>query len=192
MDNPYQAPVATLQEQALDQRAPFYVVSERKFLALFLGTFGLYQIYWFYRHWKAQNEIHQRYWPVARGIFAIFFVHELFRAVCGTQEQEGRTNGFDASFFATSFVVLAITTWVCNRMAYREIGSPLTDLVGFLLLPCTAWVLLKAQQAANLASNDRSGQSNAHFSGANIAWLVLGGCLWLVALLGTFVILTEG
>ena len=30
----------------------FYVVSIKKFYALFFGTLGTYIVYWFYRHWQ--------------------------------------------------------------------------------------------------------------------------------------------
>lgn len=56
---------------------PFLVVSIRKFLLLYISTFGLYRVYWFYTNWRLQKQFNRETtWPVARTVLAVFFVYD--------------------------------------------------------------------------------------------------------------------
>jgi hypothetical protein len=189
-NNPYQAPQSVVQDAPIDQAGEFYVVSPRKFLIMMIGTLGGYQIYWFYRNWKLQNQIHQSYWPVARAIFAVFFTHALFRAVDESLRKAQSTYVWAHQNLATIFVAAAIGSQALSRLGAKGVGSPVTDLLGFAALAPVVWALFKAQDAINHASGDPQGQSNDQITGANIGWLVLGGLLWLLSLLGLYAILT--
>src|SRR6478735_927493 len=87
MTNPYAPPRdATAQDEQpigrTQRSAQFYDVSIATLSALQLVTFGLYAVYWFYRHWAVQKRARRlNISPLARGIFAIFFVHRLFKAI---------------------------------------------------------------------------------------------------------------
>ncbi|GGM77497.1 hypothetical protein OCF84_17105 [Shewanella xiamenensis] len=60
-------------------RVPLFHVSLAKFVIMFFATFGLYQIYWFYKQWQALKEYYDLdAWPIARCIFTVFFTHSLF------------------------------------------------------------------------------------------------------------------
>ncbi|BDZ73038.1 hypothetical protein GCM10025856_07570 [Methylophaga marina] len=51
----------------------YFSVSTTKLKWLYLATFGLYGIYWFYKNWKLQQPyIDDKIMPVMRGIFSIF------------------------------------------------------------------------------------------------------------------------
>jgi hypothetical protein len=67
------------QEPVQTTKMEFYAVSQKKFLIMYIGTLGLYSVYWFYKHWslykKSENE---EMWPIMRSIFQIFFTHSLF------------------------------------------------------------------------------------------------------------------
>jgi hypothetical protein len=49
--NPYAAPEHLGSAETAGTRLRFYVVAPRKFLILFLGTLGLYLLYWMYAQW---------------------------------------------------------------------------------------------------------------------------------------------
>jgi len=167
----------------------FYVVSPKKFLVLQLITVGLYSIYWFYKHWALYKTKHNEdIWPVMRGIFQIFFAHSLFEAFKIRAKEMKNNLSWSASWMATLFVILSIISAVADRMSYKEIGSPYSDLISLILLPIVTWILFKAQKVANIACNDPNGESNANFTGLNALWIVVGGCFWLVALFGYYVI----
>ena len=79
----YDAPKAKLDDANNDEtNYEFYVVGITKFIVLFLATFGIYSVYWFYRNWKLYK-IHNNedIYPVARAIFSIFFVQKVISLV---------------------------------------------------------------------------------------------------------------
>ena len=60
----------------------YFSVSPTKLKWLYLATFGLYGIYWFYKNWKLQQPyIDGKIMPVMRGIFSIFFAHALTKRI---------------------------------------------------------------------------------------------------------------
>ena len=71
--NPYAAPKAALSHH-VEGTPDDYVVAKTKFWVLFVGTFSLYGVYWFYRQWDAQKERNGlNIWPIWRAVFSIFF-----------------------------------------------------------------------------------------------------------------------
>jgi hypothetical protein len=55
--------------------APFFPVGLAKFVTLSLTTFGLYQLLWFFQHWRHRRDVMgERVVPAARSLFAWIFV----------------------------------------------------------------------------------------------------------------------
>ncbi len=194
-ENLYAPPRSEPAPQVLDgdDVPPFYIVAPRKFWILLLSTAGTYQIYWFYRHWKAQKAATgERMWPVMRSLFAIFFTHSLFRRMAAANDSAVRP----LSIHATLFVVLTILDTVVSRMAQQDIGSPWTDILELLLIPVLGIFLAAAQNQANLACGDPEGSFNDDLTAANALWILLGFVLWGVIVFGLLayygVIHTEG
>lgn len=188
-DNPYQTPQGELIHQ-IDpaETAGFYVVSKKKMVVLFVITLGSYQIYWFYRNWRLQKQATgEKIWPLARAIFSIFFVHALFRAA-DNQRDRGpvRLPVWNHGQLATIIVLLLIISHVMDRLSYKSIGSPVTDLVGLLILCPIAACFASAQGRINEACGDPLGESNSKFTGANWLWLLIGGILWALVGMGLF------
>ncbi|MBK8286882.1 MAG: hypothetical protein IPK97_19570 [Ahniella sp.] len=188
-DNVYAAPRAQLINAADQPAAPdaFYVVSSLKFHLLFFLTMGFYSVYWFYRHWKAwKSHSREDLWPVPRAIFNIFFVHALFglfvRAGMSWQPWKGLV-------WATVYVVAAIASNFVDAFpmvtqGWRDLGS-----LAFLIIMGIA--LANGQQGANEACGDSEGVRNAHFSVANIVWMVIGSIFWLFVLLSGVLLSTS-
>ena len=186
-ENPYAPPAARVDE--LVERAPgeFYVVASRKFLLLFVFTFGLYSIYWFYAHWALYKRFNGlKLWPVPRAIFQIFFTHLLFRRIDQRLRRTVGRSDWNAHMSASIYVGLLMMAWLSDRVLPENSSSSvlLVILVLSILLP--AMPLLSAQHAANRAEGDSSGASNRALTWANIAWIILGGLLWLLMLFGFY------
>lgn len=163
----------------------FYVVDPVKFWVLYIMTFGLYQIYWFYQNWhNVKVATGRKMLPPLRGLFAIFFTHSLFREVNETLEEREIDVRWSPDMLASLYVILAISSSVCDRLSDKNIGSPFTDVISLLLLPAVGYVLYRAQRIINLVMDDPGGQSNSRFTGWNILWMVLGGAVWLAAVAG--------
>ena len=180
----YQTPQADLSTQD-DTVATYYVVSIKKFMTLFISTLGSYGVYWFYKNWALHKATtHSNVWPVMRGILSIFFTHSLFRNVNETIELKNISYKWDHSLIATLYVVSAIFSNISDRLSAKNIGSPMTDFAGFILMGLMAWSLYKAQIAINTACDDPQGLTNSQFSPANIAWIVLGLAFWVLIFIG--------
>jgi hypothetical protein len=88
-------------------------------------------------------------------------------------------------------VIFQIASTLADRLAANGIGSPTTDFLGLLALGPIVYCLWGIQDAANRACGQPGGESNGRFTWANWIWIVLGGLLWAVALLG-LVLLYSG
>lgn len=167
----------------------FYVVGSRKFYLLFILSFGLYTIYWFYKNYsliklRTQEDI----WPVPRGIFSIFFAHNLFRRI------DNELNDTDSKFTwtpnssATLYILVVLGQSVSSNLGDKNIGSPITDLLTFALLPLIAVVVHPAQKAINTLCGDPTGAVNSRLTAFNWVWVIIGGLVWLLVLAALAVI----
>jgi hypothetical protein len=150
-------------------------MSGTKLLVMSLCTFGLYNIYWFYRNWRLRNELRMRgVTAPLRAIFAPIFAYSLFVDVDDEVRRWGVTPGWNAAALAIAYFLLNVLT---------RLPDPLW-LIGLL----TSLPLLAVQHTINEA-NARSSHPapvNAEYSGFNIAGIVLGGIVLLLAVVGAF------
>lgn len=190
--NPYAPPSARIAKVAGHGEAviapPFYVVAPWKAALLMFGTFGLYSLYWFWRHWQL-HRIDKKLdiWPVARAIFSIFFAHALNQEIDHRINRQGLRHRWSPGFWATLYVVSVIGIRVLNRVA----GEALSPGVFLAVLVATqlanALFVFHSQRAANVACGDPEATANRRLTIANGLWLLLGLLLWSLVLLGTLV-----
>jgi hypothetical protein len=186
-DNVYAAPLSTLSDPidaSADQR--FYVVSTRKMLVLFFMTLGMYQVYWYAKNWiQYRRATGDELWPIPRAIFAVFFTHSLFHDMA-SHDVSGEREEWDSRGAATAMVLLLIAGRVLDRLSWKDIGSPTTDILSLLLLIPIGMLLKKVQLEVNARCGDPAGSSNEKFTAANIVWCVIGAVVWLLAMVGLF------
>lgn len=188
MSELYAPPQAEIAIADTDQ-PDFYVVAPWKFFLLSMVTLDLYLVYWFYRNWRnVKLNTGESLWAPARGLFYIFFTHSLFARVDKKLDEEGQEFDWSAGSVATLLVVLALASNVLDRLAFKSIGSPTTDLLSILMVPILPAVALKAQKAINLACGDADGSQNAKLTGANWIWIVVGSLWWMLVLVGLYAI----
>ncbi len=188
-DNLYAPPEADV-DVPVDAETDYYVVSPGKFFLLSFVTMNLYLVYWFYRNWRlVKLRTGESMWPPMRGIFYIFFTHSLFSRVNERIESNGKSFDWQPATIATLVVLLTILANVLDRLAARSIGSPTTDLISIALVPVLPLLMLKAQRAINLASDDPDAKTNSSLTVFNWIWIVLGGLAWLLVLFGVYAIL---
>lgn len=178
--SPYQPPQARLLPEP--EGVPmFYVVSARKFWVLMIATAGLFELYWFYRHWKTYKTYRpSRLWPIPRAIFAIFFTHELFRAFSKVAKERKVQGASALNGWATLYVVSRLIEGVAHQMAGTVDPHPLSVGISLMFFAFVAWPLALAQRVANAASGDPEGLSNAQFDLGNGVWIVIGIAFWMV------------
>ena len=188
-DEPYQPPQADLLAGTVESGRQLYVVSGKKLAILFLATFGLYAVYWFYQNWRTYGDFFElRIWPLPRSIFFIFFTHSLLRKVDALLRKKQPEYEWSPNLLATLFVIVSIISNVLDRLSYREIGSPLTDFLSLAILPFALIILLQMQAAINLSQDDPYGESNRRLTLYNLIWILLGGVFWIFAAIGLLAI----
>ena len=189
--NVYQAPESDIKTETESQPL-FYVVSPKKFFVLFISTLGIYAVYWFYKNWANYKDAgYDGGWPVARGIFSVFFTHLLFRTVNEKLEEQRKSFNGSPNALATAYVLLTLGSNLYEHLLPETVDTTWIDLLVILLIPVIAWPLYKAQLAINLLCNDLSGANNARFTPLNILFIIAGSIVWLFIFLGAFVIISE-
>ncbi|MEW6982517.1 hypothetical protein AAD001_07675 [Colwelliaceae bacterium 6471] len=182
-----EASIESSEAQVQSNEMEFYVVSPKKLLVLFIGTCGMYTVYWFFKHWSQYKQsANEDMWPIMRGIFSIFFTHSLFALFEMKYAKKTGENPKSINYLATIYVVFAIGCQICSKLSDNGYGNPITFYLSLLILPVSCWVLFNAQSLANYAGEDVNGVSNSTLTGLNYFWLVLGVIFWLLALFGLY------
>jgi hypothetical protein len=169
-----QQPLPSVQEQYMPSR--FFAVSLLKLTVLSVCTFGIYDLYWFYRNWKLiRSHDEPQISPFWRAFFAVFFCYPCFVRI----KLAGAARGIDS---VPPFGVLAIL-WILFRFAWR-LPDPFLLLallkVGFLL-PVQSYVnRINAAEAPTHKPNSR-------FTLWNWVTVVMGGSVLALVIVGAFV-----
>ena len=163
----------------------FYVVAKKKFFILFITTFSFYSYYWFWKQWNIRRKATgEKMWPIARAIFAIFFVYSLF------EEIELAAN--KVTSIANPRLHIAAVVYIVGEVLFKILDKTSPIAIVYLastillvgILTFSAW---QAQSQANIASLDTEGKSNSNLTPLNYIWIVLGTLLWLLIMIGTFI-----
>jgi hypothetical protein len=114
-DNPFAPPLAEVQlspfEAAGDGATtpPLFAVSTTKLVVLTLFSFGLYEIFWAYWHWRRIRDLDRStLWPAPRAIFGVLYCYSLFKRIAAEGTRRGITPALDAGPLAGAWVVLTL------------------------------------------------------------------------------------
>lgn len=188
--NPYTPPQSSSVPSHIATNANYYIVSKRKFFALFFSTFSLYAFYWFYQQWSNwKRRTQEKVWPVPRALFNIFFIHSLFKKIHTDAKLVSNSPLPDLQLPATAYVLAQITTNLIDKFLGEDQLS-LTMGIITIMFGLIGWCLWQAQKQANIACGDNEGAQNNKFTALNYMWLVLGIVGWLLFALGVFAIMT--
>lgn len=167
-----EAAVAPLPQEQLP---PYFAVSRRKFIVLWFCTLGFYGIYWFYKQWQRVKERERSdIIPPLRAIFSVLFCYSLFDHVNSSARTYDVEGHLASGALAAGFIILSLL-W--------RLPDPYW-LVTFL----SVLFLVPAQDLMNKINNKvaPTAPPNAHFTKVNVAGTIVGGLLFLLALIGTF------
>ena len=115
----YTAPKADLTTGTANElEMMFFPTSQKKLIILFLATFGIYTVYWFYKNWKLQQgKMEKKIIPILRSIFYVFFTHSLFRRVEQAAIEKEISKTWSANLLATILIFLTIVSNVLDRLS---------------------------------------------------------------------------
>jgi hypothetical protein len=156
---------------------PLFQVATHKFIVLSVCSFGLYELYWWYRNWKclkaASGEDLSPFW---RTFFAPFWAYSLFRRIRALAAARGVDAGYHPGVLATAYVVLSLL-W--------RLPDP-----WWLLSLASIGALIPVQQTAERLNgvHPRPGPDavNDNYTALNLATILIGGVLVLLSVVGTF------
>lgn len=175
--NPYAAPAAPLEVAPAAtghaDEAPFFAVGTFKLAVMALITFGFYELYWMYRHWRTIRDREGiSVMPVMRAIFAIFFTHSLF-----VRFRDYEIDGAPGPAAGLAAGPLAVG-WIVFGLLWKLPGP------GWLLSMVTFMFLLPAQAAANRVNAAAAPEAprNERFTAWNWVGIVIGTPLLLSSL----------
>ena len=157
-----------------DSQPMFFPVSRLKLFVMSLVTFGLYELFWFYKNWqlfkaKTGDEIS----PFWRTFFCGIWCYFLFKEIKSLAKSR--------RVYANYSPFLLTVAWIVLRLCYR-LPDP------YWLVTCLSVIaLFQVQEIVNelncvVAPNHNP---NSRFSVWNIVTIAVGGSLTVLAIVGT-------
>lgn len=155
--------------------SPLFAVGVRKLVVMYVLTLGLYQLYWFYKHWSTiRVNDGEDIWPIPRALFAFFFFHDLVTTI----NDKARAHRIEGMLPAGGLTALFVIATLMNRF----------DNALFLLALAAVIPLAVVQSRSNeinakaVPFADRNGRLRA----ADWIVLALGSIFVALTLIGTF------
>src|SRR5262245_6333778 len=172
--DPKQAPEPPV---AVVTEFPLFAVSIHKLIVLSLCTFNGYALYWCYQNWKRikRHDGDARIRPFWRAVFANLWGFALFARVRNLARSNGVATHWSPTLLGALYFVFA---------AMWRLPDP-----WWLLTYASVLFLIPVQQTARRV-NDLYGRfttedRNERYTAKNIVTIVIGGTLFLLALVGT-------
>jgi hypothetical protein len=159
-------------EEVADPAPMYFPVSLTKLVVMSFCTFGLYEIYWFYKNWSLINQREdENIMPVLRTFFAPVFCYSLFTRIQEAAEEQELPISLASGFLAGG--------WLIHTLLWR-LPDPywmVTFLAVIFLLP--------VQSAVNDINQSVNPQHdpNSHFSRWDIAVAVIGVIIFMLGII---------
>ena len=175
---------------AAENELEFFPVSEGKLITLYILSFGLYGVYWFYKNWKLQQpKMDKKIFPVMRAIFSIFFTHSLFNRINKSAVNLEQKHKFNANVLATFFVCAVIVGNLLDRVTMNtgileNLSSTSVIIVSLVIFLLSVYPLAVVQATVNRINNDMLGYLNHKYSLWNYLLIALGVVFWLMLAMG--------
>lgn len=168
--------------------AGWFAVGPTKVLVLTTVTLGFYAIYWFERQYRMQKRFYgEDTWPLARGVFSVFYAIDLFRRVRALSSEQI----WSADAMGWLYLGCAIVARVVDRLtmdAEAGLANGLATLTSMALLGGMGFVLSQVQGHIN-AELDRVAprrEKNERFTVVNWLLIAAGSALIALGLAGSF------
>jgi hypothetical protein len=153
----------------------FFPVSRLKLIIMSIVTFGIYELYWFYKNWKLiKQRTGDNIMPFWRAFFGVIFCYSCFKEIKEVAKTQNVTFPSTPGLLATIWIVFTITWRLPDPYWLVCLSAPL------VLLPIQKTINnLNAVVAPNHNPNSR-------FSAWNIVGIIFGVIWLLLAFVGTF------
>jgi TPR repeat protein len=155
--------------------AYFFTTSSLKLALMSVCTFGIYELYWFYKNWALiKGRTGERIMPFWRAFFAPLWAYSCFKTIKASAGENHIQESLSIGLLAFSYFIL---------QAFWLLSGPF-GLIGFfsftLLIPANSVAIkINNELCMEFSNNDK-------FTGWNWVGLIFGGLLFTLTLLGTF------
>ncbi|MVN78176.1 hypothetical protein GO988_17750 [Hymenobacter sp. HMF4947] len=147
------------------------LLSLTKFTALCLATGGLYGLWWQYKTWRFFKQRQQSdIWPVARAIFSLFTINELFKNIGRFSGSVGLVPAYNAGNLAVGYIILSLLArlpdpyWLISLFAFTCLLTPYQQFAAAL------------RQSSEYPTREQAG-----FSLRQVGALIFGTLIWVLA-----------
>jgi len=160
-----------------EARVRWFQVGSVKLTIMSMATFGLYDVYWFYKQWARLNETGNRspVWPIWRALLTLIFCYSLFAEIEQSAVEAGLTRRFSPGLLALAFIALSLTGWMPGGWWALNFLS---------VIPL---VLVQRLASAVEAANAPAPVRNTRLSLWNWLVVVPAALIWALVLVGTLV-----
>lgn len=166
----------------------FFSITTTRLAVLSIITFGVYEIYWFYRNWRAvKNGEKLNIQPFWRAVFSIFFCHSLFKKILQSAKKYGFTNRYSPGLLAILYIILILLgNGMGNGMGRADISNFGFDVLWLLVSISTIIPLISIQKAINFNNSKITGNSgvDGKFSKGEVVLIIIGSIFFLLVILG--------
>lgn len=163
----------------------FFSISNKRLALFSVITFGLYEIFWFYKNWSAVKMAEgKKIAPFWRAIFAVFFCHSLFKKVLESAKSHSYTKSYSPGWLAAGYIIILFINNALSKAESTDISTLLLLLFSLIsFLP-----LLPVQNAINYNNEQLKGAMPLKhgFSGGEVTIIVVGIIWFFLVLVGTF------
>ncbi|HEY9774086.1 MAG TPA: hypothetical protein V6C81_09800 [Planktothrix sp.] len=153
----------------------FFYLAPRKLVLLSILSFGVYDLWWFFKNWLFANEkLGLKLSPGLRAIFPVIWNLPLFNLIRKVSQENGVTGRFPT----VSIFVL----WLCLQIICRFCDGPaFLFFVALCALPL--WAVQKHINNLNKAVHPNA-VPNSAFTAGNWVMIVLGAMCWISYIVG--------
>lgn len=152
----------------------FFATSTIKLVLMSISTFGIYELYWFYKNWViVKNRTDEKIMPFWRAFFSPIWAYSFFKHINNSLVGENPNKVLPIGFLAILFFILQVL-W--------RLPDPYWFITFFSFVP-----LIPVNNAAteiNLKLTPNF-DGNKKLSTANWAGIILVGLLFVLATIGT-------
>lgn len=170
----YAPPVPAAPALDIASEHPYFPVSTSKFVVLSLCSLSIYEIYWCYKNWhRIKQRTGENIWPFWRAFFAPLWGFSQFQHIRDDAVARRIEVTWSHGLLATFFLILSVT-W--------RLPDPwwLISLVSFIPFIPVVQTVREINASAPAAEGN-----NEKYSGANIALIIFGGLILLLAIVAT-------
>lgn len=157
----------------------FFPVSTAKLIVMSFCTFGIYQLYWFYKNWKVESErevfLASLLSPLLRTVLVPIFCYEIFFRVNNSAASLGIETRFHLGLLTAAWIIV----WLAGNLP-----DPYW-WVSFL----SVFALVPVQKTVNEINSRLAPRHdpNNRFTKLNVTVIVAGGIFWFLVIAGTFI-----